>query len=231
MESKRGNKQIERFSLADERLYPHLKLTNEKFPRLLVTRKIENDGAEYFGAFLPETGVRFLIDFLNKTFRLRACEIEIDGQFDVPCTQFYRQRCVAPCVASLCDEQTYNETVELVRLFLRRDRTELEKLFLREIENYAEELNYEKAGDRRDRWHSTEKILTEKKWNLWLDDAVDTFEVEETDEKFLVFLVTMRGRKALGKRVFTLRKIGAIEEVLPAILPQFYRFHAPKEIR
>lgn len=231
MESKRENKQIELFSLADERLYPHLKLTNEKFPRLLVTRKIENDGAEYFGAFLPETGVRFLIDFLNKTFRLRTCEIEIDGQFNVPCTQFYRQRCVAPCVESLCDEKTYNETVELVRLFLRRERTELEKRFLREIENYAEELNFEKAGELRDRRHAVEKIFTAKNWNLWLDDAVDTFEVEETDENFLVFLVTMRGRKTLGNRVFALRKTGAAEEVLPAVLSQLYRFHAPKEIR
>src|SRR4028118_866826 len=124
------------FSLAEQRLYPFLKITAEEYPRVLVTRKIEADGAEYFGAFLPETGVRFLIDFLNKTFRLRNCEIEIDGQFDVPCTQFYRQRCVAPCVVSLCDQKNYNEKVELVRLFLRRERSELEKRFLRVIENY-----------------------------------------------------------------------------------------------
>jgi excinuclease ABC subunit C len=231
MDNKRGNKQIQRFSLADERLYPHLKLTNEKFPRLLVTRKTENDGAEYFGAFLPETGVRFLIDFLNKTFRLRTCEIEIDGQFDVPCTQFYRQRCVAPCVASLCDEKKYNEQVELVRLFLRREQTELEKRFLRIIENYAEDLNYEKAREWRDHWLTVEKIFTAKNWNLWLDDAVDTFEVKETNENFLIFWVTMRGRKTLGKRVFVFPKTGAKEEVLPAILPQLYRFYAPKEIR
>ncbi|HEY0659162.1 MAG TPA: hypothetical protein VGD05_11845, partial [Pyrinomonadaceae bacterium] len=56
------------FSLAGQRLYPYLKITAEKYPRVLVTRIIENDGAEYFGPFLPETGVRFLIDFLNKTF-------------------------------------------------------------------------------------------------------------------------------------------------------------------
>ena len=74
MKNNSGNK----FSLRDQRLYPHFKLTRERFPRLLVTRKIAVDGAEYFGAFLPETRVRFLIDFLNKIFRLRTCEIEID---------------------------------------------------------------------------------------------------------------------------------------------------------
>ena len=231
MENKRKFESARRFSLADERLYPHLKLTNEKFPRLLVTRKIVDDGAEYFGAFLPETGVRFLLVFLNKTFRLRTCEIEIDGQFDVPCTQFYRQRCVAPCVANLCDEKSYNEKVELVRLFLRRDRDELEKRFLQKIEGLAENLHYEKAGEWRDRWHSIEKIFSEKRWNLWLDDAVDTFTIEETDENFLLLLVTMRSRKTLGKRVFALRKTEAIEQIFPAILPQLYSFYAPREIR
>jgi excinuclease ABC subunit C len=85
-------------SLSDQRLYPYLKITGENFPRLLVTRKIETDGAEYFGAFLPETGVRFFINFLNKLFKLRNCTIEIDGNFDIPCPQFYAKRCLAPCV-------------------------------------------------------------------------------------------------------------------------------------
>ncbi len=220
-----------KFPLAGQRLYPHLKLTRERFPRLLVTRKIEPDAAEYFGAFLPETGVRFLLDFINKIFRLRTCEIEIDGNFSVPCTQFYRKRCVAPCVESLCDEKEYSEQVELVRLFLQRKTAELEKRFLRKIETYAEELNFEKASETRDAWQAIEKIYARKDWNFWLEDAVDTFEIEETNESFLVYLATMRGRKTLGRRVFVFEKKGNIEDVLPEILPQFYRFHAPKEIR
>ncbi|MCU1290651.1 MAG: Excinuclease subunit, partial [Acidobacteria bacterium] len=100
------------FPLANQRVYPFLKITAEEYPRLLVTRKIENDEAEYFGPFLPETGVRLLLDFLNKIFKLRSCDIEIDGSFDVPCTQFYRKRCVAPCVAALCDKTEYLKIVE-----------------------------------------------------------------------------------------------------------------------
>jgi excinuclease ABC subunit C len=114
---------------------------------------------------------------------------------------------------------------------LQKERIELEKRFLRIIESYAEDLNYEKAGEWHDRWLAIENILTEQNWNLWLDDAVDTFEVEETDEDFSVFLVTMRGRKSLGRRVFVFPKISREEEILSSILPQFYRFHAPKEIR
>ncbi len=220
-----------KFSLAAQRLYPHFKLTRERFPRLLVTRKIADDDAEYFGAFLPETGVRFLIDFLNKTFRLRTCEIEIDGTFDVPCTQFYRKRCVAPCVENLCGEAEYAEKVALVRLFLERRIFELEKYYLDKIEMFSDNFEFETAAALRDEWLSIEKVLTDKDWNFWLDDATDTFEIVETDAEFFVYLVTMRGRKTLGKRAFVFDQSGTREEILPAILPEFYRFHAPKEIR
>jgi excinuclease ABC subunit C len=219
------------FSLSRQRLYPHFKLTRERFPRLLATRQIANDGAEYFGAFLPETGVRFLIDFLNKIFRLRTCDIDIDGSFDVPCTQFYRQRCVAPCVENLCDEAEYADRVELVRLFLRRETIELEKVYRRKIEAAAESFEFERAAELRDEWHAIEKNFAAKDWNFWLTDAVDTFEITETESEFFVYLVTMRGRKSLGKRTFVFEKDGAREAVLPAILPEFYRFHAPREIR
>lgn len=219
------------FSLSGQRLYPYLKLTRERFPRLLVTRCIENDDAEYFGAFLPETGVRFLVDFLNKTFRLRACEIDVNGSFNVPCTQFYRRRCVAPCVANLCGDEKYNERVSLVRLFLERNIGALEKKYFAKIEALAENFNYERAARVRDEWLEIEKILSGKEWNFWLDDAVDTFEIEETADDFIIFLVTMRGRKTLGKRAFVFEKTGTREEIMPAILPEIYRFHAPKEIR
>ncbi len=221
-----------KFSLSAQRLYPHFKLTPERFPRLLATRKIAaDDGAEYFGAFLPETGVRFLIDFLNKTFRLRACEIEIDGSFDVPCTQFYRKRCLAPCVGNLCSETEYAERVALLRLFLERKSGELETIYRQKIEAAAEEFEFERAAELRDEWIEIENVLTAKDWNFWLDDAVDTFEIAETENEFLVYLVTMRGRKTLGKRTFSFEKTGTRDKLLPAILSEFYRFHAPKEIR
>ncbi len=93
-------------------LYPHLKITEEKFPRLLVTRVITDEKGEYFGAFLPETGVRIWLGMLNKIFRLRSCEIKIDGNFPQPCQMFYAKRCVAPCVAEICTKDEYAEYVE-----------------------------------------------------------------------------------------------------------------------
>ncbi|HYG11292.1 MAG TPA: GIY-YIG nuclease family protein, partial [Pyrinomonadaceae bacterium] len=67
--------------LKDDKQYPHLKLTiNEPFPRVMITRRIQRDGALYFGPFLPASLARRTIDLINRTFQLRTCDIEIDGK-------------------------------------------------------------------------------------------------------------------------------------------------------
>lgn len=218
-------------SLSDQRLYPHLKITGEKFSRLLVTRKIENDSAEYFGAFLPETSVRFFINFLNKLFKLRTCTIEIDGNFDVPCPQFYAKRCLAPCVRNLCDEEKYLESVELLRLFLERRKDVLNEKILEKIDSFSQNFDFESAAQWRDKLSEIENFWKKNEWILWLDDATDNWEIERKNGEIFVFLVTMRGRKNMGKRVFVFENKFSDEEVFEEILPEFYRFHAPAEIR
>lgn len=218
-------------NLSDQRLYPYLKITDEKFPRLLVTRKIENDTAEYFGAFLPETGVRFFINFLNKLFKLRTCTIDVDGNFNVPCPQFYAKRCLAPCVENLCGENEYTESVEFLRLFLARRNDILKEKFLDKIEKYAAEFEFETAAEWRDKLSELENFWKKNEWILWLTDATDNWEIERRNGEIFVFLVTMRGRKNMGKRVFVFEDKFSDAEIYNKILPEFYRFHAPSEIR
>lgn len=222
-----------KISLGDQSLYPFLKITNEKFPRLLVTRKIETDDAEYFGAFLPETGVRFFINFLNTLFKLRTCTIEIDGDFKVPCPQFYAKRCLAPCVRNLCDEKEYLESVELLRLFLGRKNDEFTVRLLEKIEKFAEDLDFETASIWRDKLQTIEDFWQKNEWILWLDDAKDSWEIERKNGETFLFLVTMRGRKNLGRCVFVFENSARISdaEIYEQILPEFYRFHAPREVR
>ena len=211
--------------------YPYLKITGEKFPRLLVTRKIENDSAEFFGAFLPETGVRFFINFLNKLFKLRTCTIEVDGSFDVPCPQFYAKRCLAPCVENLCDEQEYSESVGFLRLLLERRKDILSEKLLEKIQTYAENFDFENAAEWRDKLNAIESFWQKNDWILWLDKATDNWEIERRGGEIFVFLVTMRGRKTLGKRVFIFENNLTDAEIFGEIFPEFYRFHAPAEIR
>ncbi len=213
--------------------YPHMKITVEQFPRALATRRIEDDEAEYFGAFLSKTAVRILIDFLNKTFRLRTCDIPIDGSFPVPCTQFYRRRCVAPCVDSLCSRDRYLDLVESARLFLANDRDAFRSLLNTHIRELAEDLDFENAATFRDILTAVERFWKQSRWQVWLNDAVDTYAIDDTPDGWNIYLVTHRGRSVLGRKVFAVdrNEAEAVDVALAEIIENFYFFHLPREIR
>ena len=84
--------------LRDDKHYPFLKLTtNEEFPRLLVARKVQRDGARYYGPFYPATAMRETLRLTRQLFPLRTCSITIDGKLERPCIQYAIHRCNAPC--------------------------------------------------------------------------------------------------------------------------------------
>lgn len=235
MKSKDNGRKKYTFSIAGESLYPHLKLTNEWFPRVLATRRIENDGAEYFGAFLNRTNVRILIDFVSKTFRLRSCYIRVDGSFPVPCVQFYRKRCLAPCVFSLCEPDMYYENVQLVRAFLANERDELRARIAAKIRESVAAEDFESAAVWRDMMQAVEGFWANSRYQVWLDDTVDTFMFGETGRTVEVYLVTSRGGRNLGRKVFMFDRPDD-DQIDPAqaigdVIRQYYRFHLPKEIR
>ncbi|HKP68553.1 MAG TPA: hypothetical protein VJV05_04670, partial [Pyrinomonadaceae bacterium] len=220
-----------RFSITDQPVFPHIKLTNEPFPRALATRILNNDDDEYFGAFLNRTNARILIDFLNRTFRLRSCAIEIDGNFAVPCTQYYARRCVAPCVSSLCDRDRYLEMVNLVRLFLRNDRELLLASISKKIEHAADALDFETAAFFRDILQKVEWFWSQPRNKVWLDDTVDTIDLHADDEAVYVIVLSQRGRRTLGEMVYAFAGLDDPPRALRDVIEQFYRFHLPKEIR
>lgn len=220
-------------SLLDQSLHPFLMMTDERFPRVMVTRRLSNKNADYFGPFLPETAVRFFLEKISRLFKFRNCLIDIDGSFDVPCPQFYAKRCLAPCVRSLCSENEYAEMIELLRLFLTRKKEDVRSRLTAKIERFAEMLDFESAAETRDLLDEIEQIWENKHSSFWLDKASDTWEIEHRGNHIYVFLVTMRGRKTLGKRVFAYDSHNRLSdsEVLESLLLEFYQIHAPSEIR
>jgi len=223
---------VNNFDGTQAALYPHLKITNETFPRILATRKIEDDGAEYFGAFLTKTATRILIDFLNKTFRVRSCDIPIDGTFPVPCTQFYHRRCLAPCVESLCTKENHDAMIELVRFFLANRQGQLIESLQFRIQLSSDALDFETAAYWRDILEACEEYWKNPRWNVWLDnDVVDTFAIDDESEDLRIYLITQRKRYVLGRKVFSFSFPTTLDEAMAQIAQGFYRAYAPREIR
>jgi excinuclease ABC subunit C len=222
-----------RFAIDGQPLYPHIKLTRERFPRVLITRLIKDDDAEYFGAFLNRTNARILIDFVNRVFRLRSCEIPIDGGFNYPCTMYYKRRCVAPCVADLCTEKEYAEIVDLVRLFLADERECFLSTLAAKMDAASDALDFETAAKWRDMQTAAKEYWNNARTLPWLDGASDTITASVSGNGIDIFLITQKGRRVLGERTFSFpnRTAEEIPDAIADVIEQFYLYHAPREIR
>lgn len=219
--------------IAGGELYPHLKVTGEKFPRLLATRKVLDTKSEYFGPFLPITSLRVWLYHLNRIFRLRSCDLELDGNFPQPCALYFTKKCLAPCVSELCTEDRYAEHVRALTLFLEGDLGLYEQHVLAKIEGYAGDLDFEAAAHWRDILSNSMQLALSKRFDVRIDRAVDTYSLIETSDSLIVYLVTSRGRRLIGNREFLFEKSpeNTAEAVLEKVLRGFYRFHVPREIR
>ena len=221
------------FPISELPLHPHLKLTNDPFPRLLSTRVVEDDGSEYFGPFLNRSAARILIDHLNTTFKLRTCTIPIDGSFPVPCTQYYSRRCVGPCVESLCERDEYLGIVRLARLFLQNERREFELSVLALIDAASERLEFERAAFFRDILTKCRDFWADPRTQVWLDDAVDTFVFDREADVVTVFIITTRRARTLGSWTceFQIFEETDPREFAADVIWQFYPVGGPREIR
>src|SRR6187431_1713506 len=119
--------------LKDDKQYPHLKMTNEPFPKVVITRKVLKDGASYYGPMLPAAIARRTLDLVNKVFQLRTCDIEIDGKLPRPCLEYHLKRCLGPCVKGLCTQDEYLEAAQDVKTLLEGKNKELAKTLERRM--------------------------------------------------------------------------------------------------
>lgn len=215
--------------------YPFLIITNERFPRILATRRPEicTGGERIYGAFLPEAMVRRLLDILGKTFKLRPCELDIDGSFDAPCPEYFLHRCLAPCVAKLCDQRAYRDAVNNVHLLLANRAADLIADLQADIERFSDELEFEKASQTHEILKIVQDISTNSKWNIHAAEFTDVITAKCSEDAISVHLNSLRRGKSVGgqHRIFpknaeTPDESRAIEK----FIADSYNFYAPRKI-
>jgi excinuclease ABC subunit C len=221
--------------LRDDKTYPYLKLTlNEPYPRLAFTRRIRNDGAEYFGPFLPGGLARKAIKLVQKLFRVRVCQLEIDGRLPRPCLYYDMHRCLGPCVAALTTREAYAKAVEGARLFLAGRNEPLLRRLKHEMWEAAEATDYERAARLRDVVAEVEAIGQRRKLSSVGGEDVDIFGVHVAGGNAAVAVLVMRGGQVLDRRELFWEGAGEISagSLLSELLPQFYdrTTFIPKEI-
>ena len=221
--------------LKDDKQYPHLKMTNEPFPKVVITRKILRDGANYYGPFLPASLARRTLDLINRTFQMRTCDIEIDGKLPRPCLEYHLKRCLAPCVKELCKPDEYKQAASDVKLLLEGKNKELaDKLQIR-MWHFAENQNYEMAAKYRDLHKTVLALGEQQKMAMTADRDVDIIGFYREAQRLAMQLFTMREGKIVGRREFFWEDLDGenfdISEFLGEVLAQYYSTdYVPLEI-
>src|SRR5262250_1962048 len=210
--------------LRDDKHYPFLKLTtNEEFPRLLVARKVQRDGARYYGPFYPATAMRETLRLTRQLFPLRTCSITIDGKLERPCIQYAIHRCNAPCTGWETREG-YAQTVEDVAHFLEGRDEELARRLTKEMEEAAAELKFERASVLRDQIQSLNKVRERQKIISTDDVDQDVVGVVRQGSDACVELFFVRKGRLVGQEPFFFDRVAGWSdgEILSAFVRQFY---------
>src|SRR5579864_5200139 len=136
--------------LRDDKTYPYIKLTSEKYPRVYVTRRLVKDGSTYFGPYFPGNLAHRLVNFIHRHFKVPSCKVDLTRYHPKPCLEYHIHRCLGPCVEGLTTDDAYSRAVRDVRLFLEGRHTELARDLRKRMELASQEMRFEEAAGIRD---------------------------------------------------------------------------------
>ena len=214
--------------LKDDKRYPYVKITNEKFPRLVITRNVAKNGV-YYGPFTDAGSVKQTVKFLKSLFKIRTCR-NMDG----PCLNYQIDLCYAPCAGNISEEE-YSEIINKIDLFFQGKYSTIVKNLKAEMADAAQKEEYEKAAVIRDQIASIEEIM-EKQFVDLVDDDLDqdVIAIAPGDNEVVVIIMPIRNGKIVGRDDFLMSgsQYDSSSEVLFAFIQQYYGYnrHIPKQV-
>jgi len=220
--------------LKDDKRYPYIKITwADPFPKVLITRRMEQDGGRYFGPFTSSSAVHQTLDLLRKSFPYLTCNREITGQDERACLYYDIKLCVGPCIGAVTQEE-YRAMIRRLAHFLEGRGEEVIVDLEARMRDAADKLDFERAASLRDQLQAVQTVVERQKIvsSAGTDQDVVAFAREENDACVQVFFI--RGGKLLGREYFVME--GARDEdereVMAAFLKQFYEeaAYVPSEV-
>jgi excinuclease ABC subunit C len=206
--------------LKDSKSYPYIKLTDEKYPRILVTRNTTDSNAKYFGPFVNVSNLRDLLLSLQKIFPLRSCNNTKFNEKKL-CMNYQIKKCLGPCESKISRED-YLKNVEQLNDFFSGDTQKVKKFFENKMKSEAENLNFEEASIYRDRLKSLDFLFSNQNVTLTgFNKFLDGFVFHNYNNIFAVTVVIIRNGKLIGTKTEIL-KDDISKESMESYILQFY---------
>ena len=186
--------------LRDDKTFPYIKLTHEKYPRVYVTRRLRKDGATYFGPYFPANLAHRLVHFIHRHFQVPSCKVDLTRFHPKPCLQFHIHRCLGPCVQGLTTDDAYAAAIHDVRLFLEGRHTDLARDMRVRMEAASRDMRFEEAAGLRDLIATVEEIEERQKMAAAKGDDVDIFAIYAEPPLVALNLFHLRNGQIVDRR-------------------------------
>jgi excinuclease ABC subunit C len=220
--------------LRDDKQYPYVRLPiKEDFPRLSIVRRVQKDGALYYGPYTPANALRETLKVIKHVFPLATCTIDITGKAERACLEFEIKRCMAPCTGNQTKDE-YHQIVKQVRQFLEGHDHELIDDLRSRMEAAADRQEFEEAARLRDRLFKIERMLEKQRITQTSATDQDVIGLARQGAAVDLQILFVRGGLLIGRKDFFWPQSADTpdEELVRSAIEQFYNKDGqpPKEV-
>ncbi|HLR73055.1 MAG TPA: excinuclease ABC subunit UvrC [Pseudogracilibacillus sp.] len=214
--------------LKDDKSYPYLKITNERHPQLLITRKVKRDGGKYFGPYTNVIAARETKRLLDRLYPLRKCKNK-PGDY---CLYYHMGQCLA-CSKETISKETYQQITQEISTFLHGGYREIKNDLTNKMLKASEELNFERAQEYRDSIQNIEAVMEKQKVALNEKIDIDIFNYSYTKGWMCIQVFYIRQGKLMERDVSISPFYSEVEDAFVSFIGQFYvnkRNLKPKQV-
>lgn len=211
--------------LKDGKSYPLIRVTKEDFPRVFKTRRVVDDGSDYYGPFPNLKHLDLSIELTDKLFPLRKCKGPLKQRKE-PCLYYHLGKCQGPCIGKV-DVEGYRKQVLRVKNLLSGKTATLEKELTAQMKQASTDLRFEAAAEIRDTLKAVQELSD--------DRAVLDHNPEQRDYVAMVaeanhatfVVLQMRGGKVMGRDLYPTEFYSTEDEAFEEFLIRYYSANTP----
>jgi len=210
--------------LKDDKTFPYLKIDlSEDWPRVFVTRRLEEGGGRYFGPFASARSVRQTLKLIKGIFPFRSCSRTITGTDPRPCLEYHIGHCLAPCIG-VVSRGEYAEVIKQVILFLEGKQERVVRQLESRMNKAAEALDFETAARLRDQLQAVKEVVEGQRIAATVKGEQDVIAFAQDRDQACVQVFFIRGGKLIGRESFILQGTRYEEpsQVMTSFIKQFY---------
>ncbi len=210
--------------LKDDKTFPYLKInTGEDWPRIQVTRRLEQDGARYFGPFASARSVRRTLKVVKGIFPFRNCTRPITGTDSRACLEYHLKRCLAPCIGAVT-RPDYAAVIKEVILFLEGKQARIVRELEKKMAKAAAALDFEKAALYRDQVQAIGEVIEGQRIAATVSGEQDAIAFAQERDQAYVQVFFIRNNKLTGRESFVLQGTRHEEppQIMTGFIQQFY---------